>query len=383
MDHRSLLLGLSMIAVLPGPTATAAEWKKHTVWQGETVCLTAVAADFTGDGRPDIISNSGRKTRLFVNPDWREILLADDPRHDFIHSEFFDIDGDGDTDYIAARYDPGLIMWFEQPDKPLEQHWSARLIDDKVHGIHGLIRGDVDRDGKPDLLATSAQPKPQFPNSLAWFRVPNNVRAAEHWQRHIFAHRDATGLTHYLGFGDIDGDGFPDAATGAKGGPSAELGTGNWFAWWKAPPDPTQPWSKHPLPGRHDGATNIHPADVNGDGRVDLIASRGHGRGVIWFEAPDWTQRVINADIREPHCLVVVDMDDDGDPDAATCAYGDRLAAWFENDGHGTFTTHIVGRHQEAYDIRAVDIDIDGDMDLLVGGRASNNVAWYENPAAP
>ena len=78
--------------------------------------------------------------------------------------------------------------------------------------------------------------------------------------------------------------------------------------------------------------------------------------------------------------MVVTDLDDDGDMDVATCAFGDKLAAWFENDGRGEFTTHIVGHDQEAYDIRAVDLDVDGDLDLLVAGRASDNVVWYENP---
>ena len=35
----------------------------------------------------------------------------------YIHSECFDIDGDGDLDYIGARYNPGLITWLEQPEK--------------------------------------------------------------------------------------------------------------------------------------------------------------------------------------------------------------------------------------------------------------------------
>ena len=57
----------------------------------------------------------------------------------------------------------------------------------------------------------------------------------------------------------------------------------------------------------------------------------------------------------------------------------DKLA-WFENDGRGNFTTHIIGTDQAAYDIRAVDMDRDGDLDLLIAGQASKNVVWCENP---
>ena len=73
-------------------------------------------------------------------------------------------------------------------------------------------------------------------------------------------------------------------------------------------------------------------------------------------------------------------MDGDGDVDAATCAKDDQIAAWFENDGRGKFTTHIVGRNQAAYDIRAFDINGDGSLDLLVAGQTSKNVVWYQNP---
>jgi len=358
---------------------TDTAWKKHIVHRGEH-CVTAVAADFTGDGRPDIISNSNHTTRLFVNPDWNEIILDKNSEHYFIHSEVFDVDDDGDDDYLGARYSPGLIVWFERPTDPLKERWTIRLIDDQVDGIHGLIRGDVDLDGRLDLLATSAQPTKPYPDSLAWLRNPARPRDATSWKVFLFANNDAPGLTHYLGFGDINGDGRPDAATGAKGGPHAVPGTGNYFAWWEAADDPTQVWKKHLIAGNQPGATNIHPTDVNGDGKVDFIASRGHGRGVVWFESPDWKEHTMHATLKEPHCLVAIDMDNDGDIDAATCGYGDKLAVWFKNDGHGRFTTHIVGREQESYDIRAVDINVDGNLDLLIAGRGSQNVVWYENP---
>ena len=112
---------------------------------------------------------------------------------------------------------------------------------------------------------------------------------------------------------------------------------------------------------------------------MDLVASRGHGTGVIWFEGPGWQVHEIDSVIQEPHCLVAVDMDSDGDVDVATCAFGSKVAAWYENNGNGQFSKHIVGREQEAYDIRAVDMDRDGDLDLLVAGRGSRNVVWYEH----
>jgi hypothetical protein len=55
------------VVPLPSSTTNAAEalWKKHAVHQGAQ-SQTAIAGDFTKDGRPDIIANSGEKTRHFV-----------------------------------------------------------------------------------------------------------------------------------------------------------------------------------------------------------------------------------------------------------------------------------------------------------------------------
>jgi hypothetical protein len=345
-------------------------WKKHTVGNGSNP-RTAIAADFTGDGLLDVVANMGI-TRLYIAPDWTPVTLGGGP---FIHSEVFDVDDDGDPDYIGSDYSPSVIQWFECPDNPASDPWTIHLVGDQLNGTHGLLKGDVDGDEKFDLIAGSALATGAFPESIAWYRVPENPRTAERWERYVFADQDAPGLGHYFGFGDVNGDFRPDVAHGAKGGPA---GSGEWFAWWEAPVDPEGVWTKHLISDQQPGATNIHPANVDNDGEMDFIASRGHGVGVIWFEAPDWTEHTIDPTIREPHCLTVADIDGDGDVDAATTAFGSTTTAWYENNGRGNFTIHILDTNQAAYDIRAIDMEGDGDIDLLVGGQNSGNVVLYE-----
>lgn len=357
---------------------TKAPWKHHEIASGFEN-HTAIAADFTGDGKPDVIVNdqTNKRTVLYAAPDWKPVVLHEGVWA--IHSEAFDVDRDGDIDWIGAQYSPGLIYWLERPKNPLKDKWTYHLIDSQetggVNGVHGLKLGDVDKDGILDVIGNSGQPAGAFPNSIAWFKAPKDVRRAKQWERYVFAYRDAPGLSHYMGFGDVNGDGRPDIASGAKVGPD-----GNWFAWWEAPADPkTQGWKKHLLSAKEPGATNIAIADFNGDGKGDFFATRGHGLGAVFFASPDFTRREVDTTLGGPHDLAIGDIDGDGDMDAVTCGKDSFVVTIFWNDGKGNFTRQDIWHGNSAYDIRLFDMDRDGDLDILVAGQTSKSVFWLEN----
>ena len=380
---RYLFNGLTMTTMLACGSPLFAEgiaaWKKHTVME-QGHCNTAVAVDANGDERMDVIASVNGKVSLFIAPDWNEIVL-----HRLsgggacIHSEVIDVDDDGDYDW-AGTVSNRHPFWLENPgkDEASQGAWAVRIIDPEITGIHCILRSDVDNDGRDDLIINNFEPEQGVGDSMAWFSVPQNPRIAQRWDRHVFASGDARGGSHYMGAGDIDGDGWKEIAVGAKGKPFAD---GNWFAFWKNPGKHrvTTPWEKVILAENQIAATNILPADVNGDGKVDWLATRGHGVGVIWFENPSWKIHDIDTTIRSPHSLTVADHDKDGDNDAATCGYESERLMWYENDGTGKFTLHTLDDKQQSYDLRSVDMDSDGDLDLLNAGRGSNNVVWYEN----
>ncbi|MEM7393092.1 MAG: VCBS repeat-containing protein, partial [Verrucomicrobiota bacterium] len=295
-----------------------------------------------------------------------------------IHSTLMDVDGDGDPDFCGSNQ---TVFWLECPDKPFDGPWTYRTIDDVIKGTHCLITGDVDRDGKIDLIANSFRTEDQtsVPESITWLKVPKDVKQSSQWIRNVFAAGDAPGGNHYMGFGDVNGDGRPDIACGAKGGP--KFPGGEWFAWWEQPEDPTKVWKKHLLAENEVGATNIIPVDLDGDGKVDYVASRGHGAGVLWFKGPDFKKIEIDPDVPRPHCLAMDDIDGDGDPDFATCTSTEEgITVWYENDGKANFTKHVIDKGQGSYDIRLVDLDGDKDLDILIAGHSSRNLVWYENP---
>ena len=369
--------------LLPSLPALGADWKKHVVMESGRN-NTAVAADYDGDGKIDVIASYPGKISLFLAPDWKEVVLHRFPKMNAtcIHSETFDIDGDGDPDWAGTEAS-GKPFWLENPrDSAVDDGggaWAARIIDHDIRGIHCLLKADVDNDGKLDLIINNFGPEGVLGDSVAWFRVPKNVKNAKQWERFVFADRDARGGSHYFGFGDVDGDGWGEIAIGAKGKPFAD---GNWYAYWTNPgKDGVEgAWKKTVIAENQLAATNIKQGDLNGDGKVDFLASRGHSAGVLWFEAPQWTEHEIDPEIKSPHSLVLDDLDGDGDLDGATCGYESQRVAWYENDGNGNFTIHVLDEAQESYDLRSVDMDGDGDLDLLNAGRATANVAWYENP---
>ena len=374
------------ILFLALPFAVCAQWEKHIIVESSGIINSAVAADWNGDDQMDVIASLGGKVILFQGPEWRGHTLhafgsgqsRNKPRSACIHSCLMDVDGDGDQDFIGSN---NTVFWLECPAKPLGGPWEYRTIDDEILGTHCLITGDVNLDGRTDLIANSGRTaeKTSIPNSLTWLQVPQNPHTANGWVRHVFARGDAPGASHYTGFGDVNGDGRPDISCAAKGGDA--FPGGQWFAWWEQPKDPTQAWEKHLLAVNQPGATNIMPADLNGDGHTDYFATRGHGQGVLWFKGPKFKPVEIDPEIIFPHSLDLGDLDNDGDLDAVTSSKDPvDVTAWYENNGKGKFTRRVIAAKQGSYDTRAIDMDGDGDKDILIAGHTSNNVVWLENP---
>ena len=367
---------------------SGAIWKKHTiVGQVESKQTDSVVAhDFDKDGYMDVIGTFDGNVVLMKGPNWKqqvihpfeEGLAARKPRPQCIHSCLLDVDGDGDEDFVGSN---NTTFWLECPDDPFSgKPWKYRTIDDEILGTHCVIVGDVNQDGVLDLIANSFQKKNATPihDSICWFETP---AASGEWVRHVFAEKDAPGGNHYMGFGDVNGDTRPDIMAGAKGGEGFE--GGEWFAWWEQPADGSDPWKKHLLSAIEPGASNILPADVNRDGVMDLVASRGHGYGVLLFMGPDFKKVEVDTEHYGPHSLFVEDLDQDGDIDIGTCGrHEESTAVWYENDGRGFFVKHLIEANQGSYDTRAVDMDGDGDLDMLIAGHWSRNILWYENPMA-
>ena len=375
-----LFLGLGSDAL-----AEDANWSRHQIYSGSHV-NSATAHDYDGDGDQEILFSAEGKFFMYFGPDYQESFIFAESKPKYakmkprcIHCVLHDVDGDGDLDFVGSYVRE--VFWLECPDEnPTTTKWQIHLITDQIFGVHCIRSFDIDQDGTPDLVTNDfTDDKGPYSSSVCWLRPTQQNNGSMDWSIIPLAKGTAQGGSHYFDFGDINGDGRMDFAMGAKGKPFEE---GNYFAVYYSQQDVNMPWRKELLPGAgvHIGATHAAPADVNGDGVMDILATRGHGMGVLWFEGPDWKQHMIDDTIDSTHATDFGDIDGDGDIDMSTVGYESKLAIWYENDGKGNFARHVLSRDQMAYDTMITDLDGDGDNDILVAGQRSENVVWFENP---
>ncbi len=369
----------------------APHWTRHAFALPESI-WSVEAIDVNGDGQRDLIAMGVTKVFALVAPDWSERILVDCKEGKMLYCVAIDADDDGDQDLALGRYaipwidfrqakaqgkeaaqpqGPDFsVAWIENPGRGRSSApWALHVVDRELNGIHGLCVGDVNRDGKSDLISDSIS-GPFFANSVAWFELPTGARGEP--RRHVVTKSGADGRPHYLDFADVNNDGRGDILLGDSGG-----GT---FTWWERANDVSAPWTRH-LIAQEKGATNIKAADINHDGQLDVVGTCGHGKGVFWFEGPAWKKHVIDAELATPHALAIGDFDGDGDVDVAVASYTAFVVRWYENDGKGAFIAHDidVGNRQEAYDMKTADVNGDGHPDLVLAGRETKNLVLYLN----
>jgi hypothetical protein len=280
----------------------------------------------------------------------------------------------------------------------LQRHRGAwketRLADVDVPAHTQLV--DMDADGDHDVLVADLGQLPPLdaPVGKVW------------WLRQIAPGKFAKELV-LEGLGrvsdaravDLDGDEDLDIVVAVFGG--GDQGEIFWLENDAAPGQPAH-YQRHPLLNL-SGAVSIVPADLNGDGRMDLVTliAQEHEMIVAFTNlgGGKFEQGTI---ARAPHpmygstSLATVDLDRDGDVDLLF-TNGDAFDAqtdpkpyhgvqWLENKGGLKFEYRDVGRFYGAATAAAGDLDADGDLDIVAGSWVSywnepgrHAVVWFEN----
>jgi hypothetical protein len=203
---------------------------------------------------------------------------------------------------------------------------------------------DMNADGKQDIVVVDSL-------RVVWYENPS-------WKVHTIIQDQTKKDNVCLAAHDINGDGKPEFALGADWRPF-DTQTGGTIQWLGAPASPgEEKWAVRHIadePTTH----RLRWADVDGDGKAELIVVPLMGRGTtkpLFSEAPvrvlafsipanpekdRWPLRVLNEEMHVTHNFQLLDFDADGDTDILCTSFeGVNLLT---NDGKGKFSRKVIG----------------------------------------
>ncbi|WP_027419578.1 FG-GAP-like repeat-containing protein [Crocinitomix catalasitica] len=175
---------------------------------------------------------------------------------------------------------------------------------------------------------------------------------------------------------DINGDGRDDILAGSF--------KDNKILWYQYI-SPGEYSKQHIISTQSIGVKSVFAADLDLDGDMDVIAASATDNSIAWFEnlgEGEFGERIVLSDLHsDPSCLLVADLDEDGDLDILSASYDSDKVVWFENFGDGTFAplTVISTLANGPRDLSVADLDDDGDMDVVSASDIDDKIAWYEN----
>jgi len=265
-----------------------------------------------------------------------------------------DVNRDGKTDILAGD------LWYEAPDwKPHEIRKPGKY-DGTTGYSNSFVNGtcDVNNDGWVDFLIVG------FPGAPChWYENPKGNRG--HWKQHeIF--RSACNESPQ--FTDLTGDGKIDLLMAIQ--PEAQM------AWFSQKAEGN--WKIHPIsttkaPGTHKYAHGLGIGDINKDGRNDVIITKG------WWECPpdprlpNW--RFHRADLGPDAAhMFAYDVDDDGDMDVISSS-AHNYGLWWHEQTKDTAGKTVWKRHEiftkvsQFHALVMIDMNADGLPDLVTGKR--------------
>lgn len=229
----------------------------------------------------------------------------------------------------------------------------------------GVAVGDVNKDGKMDVLAGSF-----------WYEAPG-------WTRHEittpYIHPSIGGYGNsFLNFTmDVNQDGWIDFIK--VGFPSKEV------FWYENPKNSGGHW-KERLVYASVGNESPVMVDIDGDGRLDLLCNDPINRKVIWVKSPSqkndsvWTAHTISSDTLRgthlfTHGLGYGDINLDGRKDVLI------REGWWQAPADPTqpdWVFHPANWGDECAQIYALDLDADGDQDIITSSAHNYGIWWHE-----
>lgn len=277
-------------------------WTKRSIAAAAAISTDIEVADIDRDGKPDVVAVTDQGVVWYRNPDWKAYPVAGDTVHDL---EAADFDGDGDIDIVArnqnlSKKSSGAVLFVYRQENP--ERWTRHPF--AIPDGEGLKAADLDRDGDSDVVINGV-----------WLENRRDLRAD--WPVHGFG-PDWKHDKVFVATGDLNRDGRADVVLS----PSEPKGQRYRISWFEAPADPKSGrWVEHVIvPDIETVHHFVGVADFNLDGEPDVATAAmlqgtapqevaihlNTGRGA------GWTRQVIGT--TGNHSMRIVDVDGSGRP---------------------------------------------------------------------
>ncbi|MGE0120640.1 MAG: FG-GAP repeat domain-containing protein [Dongiaceae bacterium] len=344
-------------------------------------------ADIDGDGFADIVTYTLDQGLFWHRyPAWERRRIHGQGNGEIAQAA--DVDNDGDVDILSGGYQ-ARTRWYENPRNAGGLSPAADWREHELHGLelediprsHDTVVADVDGDGRVDVANEGGI---AFQEASGGWAVVGNAHFPDRaW--------------HGTAFGDVLGDGHPDLFDLSR----------RRLVWYENPlsagGDPRADiWPRHAIgPAFEAGpdgveALSITLADLDGDGRDDvLLANNKGGGGLSWLQQPadprtdPWPRHSIDPTVNWVHqsSILTGDVDGDGAPDAVVAEQEQspthRLLVYYNDRGNGSVWTRQVLSPNGGHNPKLGDIDADGDLDLLNANHghcgAANPIELWRN----
>ena len=296
-----------------------------------------------------------------------------------------DIDGDGKADIISiGNTSIDVYLNTSSSGSITSSSFGAPTSFTIPAGGSGIAAGDIDGDGKPDLIF-------DLPGYMFLMRNTSTPGVASFASPVSIIARTTMGPTPAIGITDIDGDGKADVVTPDNGDENLSLYQNTAKA---GSLDSGSLAYAYDIPTYGLYSPCIAITDIDGDGKPDVV--------VI-----DWTDKVVQIlrNTSQPgnfvtafaapvsfavgtmaYDVVARDIDGDGKPDIAVVNEADNTISVLHNNstpGIISFSSQVVFTTGSGpISISAGDFDGDGKPDLAVANSGDNTVSVFRNTVA-
>jgi len=306
------------------PSQTGKRWERRAI--GEPAHDAILVADLDGDGIPDVLATKWRERApdagfVFARNDGRGRfrVRADLPigAGDFLQGVALAGYGIDRPQIALSWHAPGKgVELLTVPARPETEVWRLDRLSAESQD-EALSAGDIDRDGRVDLLL-----------GTIWLR-----NEGARWT--AFRLDPDAGNPDRNRLVDINGDGRLDAVVGFEA-----ISKEGDVVWYEQGAEATMPWKKHVI-GTVIGPMSLDVGDMDGDGDLDVIVGEHNLRDpasarLLVFENLDgrggrWRPALVHTGDEHHDGALAVDLDGDGDLDIASIGWGHPRVVWYEN----------------------------------------------------